>query len=216
MGQRAEGLCAEGEGRQLKISVELRVFEQRTLFLRRLFAAALGHFRALCHFRRHSADVPLVRAQTRYFLVLARLHLVRPRRRARRRGFQCGDLLLQARALLRFGGVGGGFIPPPVGKAPFAQFVSLRVQCQNVIAAAVQKIAVVRNEDKPALCGEVGAEFFSSTFVKVVGRLVDERKGVFLCEQRGEQNLRAFAARKGAKRPFERFLADAELVQLRL
>ena len=51
-------------------------------------------------------------------------------------------------------------------------------KAKNMIAAAVQYGAVVRYEEKSALCGKIACKRSSSRGVQMIGRLVEERKAV--------------------------------------
>ena len=51
-------------------------------------------------------------------------------------------------------------------------------KAKNMFAAAVQYGAVVRYEEKSALCGKIACERSSARAIQMIGRLVEERKAV--------------------------------------
>ena len=83
-----------------------------------------------------------------------------------------------------------------------------------MVDAAVEKGPVVRHEEKSPLASEIGCDLLPPSPVEVVGRLVDERKGVLLEKERCELHLGPLAGREGGKRPPEHLLGESQKREL--
>ena len=129
------------------------------------------------------------------------LHGIRPARRAALRLLQAADLPLQFVVL-----------PPlpllllrevlQIGRTvPAAHLDPRAVERKHMVDAAVQKAAVVRDDDKPPLFVEIGRDLFARPKVEMVGRLVNEQKLLPAAEECREQHLGLLAVGERFKRP---------------
>ena len=156
--------------------------------------------------------MPLVGVQTRQLLVLARLYFVCPGRRAFGRLSECVDLFGKPLVLFSFGGIGGGFVFPPFGKTSLAKGDAFRLENEDVVAAGVQKCAVVRNEQKAALIFQIGGKPSPPRFVQMVGRLVYEKVRAVIRKKRREHEFCLFSAGKRGKGLFEGIFRESQAV----
>ena len=73
-----------------------------------------------------------------------------------------------------------------------------------MVDAAVQKRAVVRDEQKAGLFGQIPADERAARLVEMVRRLVDEQIPALAREKQRQQDLRLLAAGKCGKRAVQR------------
>ena len=84
------------------------------------------------------------------------------------------------------------------------------VECQHMVHAAVEKGAVMADQQKAVLAPEIARHQLAPVRVQMVGRLVDQGIGILPRKQRAEQRLGLFAPAERAKGTFQRLLPNAQ------
>ena len=88
------------------------------------------------------------------------------------------------------------------------------VEGQDMIHAAVEKRAVVADEQKAVLRGQIIADLLAPQKVQVIGRFVDEQVVLVAAEQRRQLELRLLAPAERVKRAAQRVLRHRQEPQL--
>ena len=94
-------------------------------------------------------------------------------------------------------------VEPPGGEVSDLQLRPRLLKGEDVVDAAVEKGAVVRDQDEAGLGAQIAADHFSAVAVEVVGGLVDQRKVVLLQKERRQKELGPLPVAQGAKGTIE-------------